>query len=403
MGCVWEHCGIMLVMICLHSVGTMEQRSSSLNSAALDDALSDQGPSNLASELVSDDLPLSMLPLTANKPPPPLPTLFESKPQPTGYISTEQFDPLAVDSPDSDSVSTPKLSTKDAASESGYFPMPSILDGSSHEPHQTEDHTSQSSSSAKTEKPGGSELASDYVAAPSDFSSSSAGSKSSLASTSAAVAKKSRQLFAKVLPRKSSSGTSPSKGSKSKGNASGQQGIKQPQQVLAPPPSASSMGELGENDDSDMGDLVDLLDLGDPPEMGTPSYNANGNQSLNTSSDMVNNTSGYFQDSSIGTTSLPSAAVSSTLTSDPFFSAQPLSSTTSSGYFQSPRAEGNGTVNTGTLADTGQPFSDDDDSDAFFLPELPADSETSSSDVTYGGSIVTLSGGQLPTFDNTKK
>ena len=413
-----------------------------MNSGTSDDTLSENGSSTLTSDYVSapDDLPPSMAPLSTAKPPPPLPTLFESRPPASsGYISSEQFDPFSVDSPDSDSLPTPKFSTQDAASESGYFPMPSTLDvqPTQHKqngsfrisPSSSSNKISASLTPDKADKVGRSELlSSDYVAAPSDLSQTSPSSTSSaannarsaLASTSAAVAKKSRQLFAKVLPKKSSSASSLSKGSKTKSDPSlAQQPTKQtPQQPPAPPTSSSSTGdnEVDENDDSDMGDLVDLLDLGDPVDQGTgpsSSYSAaNGSQSLAPTSDVqTGHSSGYFEDSSFTMGAPPSSTLGSTLTADPFSSkAQSTVSSINSGYFQPPESIGLSNVApaTTTTATPYQPFSEDDDPDAFFLPDLPGDSDMNSSaggGVNYGGSIVTLSGGggQFTTFDNTKK
>ncbi|MCG8622344.1 MAG: hypothetical protein MJE68_10170, partial [Proteobacteria bacterium] len=237
----------------------MEHRSSSLNSAGSDDTLSENG------SFSSSALPLPPLPLSASssdylpntdvpslptssttassRPPSMLPTLFESKPIPPsastpasstgGYILTDQFDPLMVDSPDdTDSPDAHKLSAQEAAANSGYFPMPSMLDtgtASAAPPAIATTSTAQyttatqqkqnglqstvaaSTSGIKSEKAGGDAsggMTSDYVDAPSDLSSSShsstsatasattstsssSSSKSTLASTSAAVAKKS--------------------------------------------------------------------------------------------------------------------------------------------------------------------------------------------------------------------
>ena len=393
-----------------------------LHSAASDDALSDGGPSNLTSDYFSED----QAPNTVTKAPPPLPTLFESKPQSTsGYVSTDQFDPFVLESPDSDSLPTPKLTTQDAASDSGYFPMPSMLDVQPAQQKQNGSQVPSSSNSVGNKTEGELVSSSGYLEAPPDLSRSahspsptpspsSSSSKNTLASTSAAVAKKSRQLFAKVLPKKSSSSSSnSSKSSKTKSDTSvAQQPSKQlPQQPLAPPPSFATNEVFEENDDSDMGDLVDLLDLGDPEMSGT-SYSsvANGNQStLTTSSDFdVSNSSGYFQDSSIGmgvVNPAPTSSASSTLTSDPFLTPQSSTvSTTNSGYFQQPEGiDGGGGgdfADFSTMATPSfQSYSEDDD---LFLPDLPGDSEMNSTGggVTYGGSIVTLSGGQFTSANN---
>ena len=421
--------------------GPVECRSSSLNSGTSDDTLSENGSSILASDYIAspEDPTPSVVPSTTAKPPPPLPTLFESRPQASsGYISNEQFDPFAMDSPslDSpnlDSLPTPKLSTQDAASDSGYFPMPSMLDVQSTQVKQngsqvspSPNKVSPSSSTNKLENVGRSELlSSDYVAAPAHLShtspsssSSSTQVKNSLASTSAAVAKKSRQLFAKVLPKKSSSST-PSKGSKTKSDTASvavaqQQNKKTPQQLLAPPISSSSTSEVEENDDSDMGDLVDLLDLGDPVDQGvgsSPYTAANGNLSLSTSSDLhMGNSSGYFQGSSVDM-GAPSSTLTSILTPDPFnTNAQSTVSATTSGYFQSPDSGGlTNSASTAIATTPYHPFSEDDDSDSFFLPDLPGDSDNNMSSsagggISYSGSIVTLSGGgQFPAFDDNKK
>ena len=471
----------------------MERRSSSLNSTASDDTLSENGSSSSAlplplpplsssSEYLSNDLPPLPTSSTTAKPPSMLPTLFENKPPPstpassTGYISTEQFDPLMVDSPDdTDSPDAHKLSAQEAAANSGYFPMPSMLDTGTTAPATATTsispaHTQQkqngvqsmatsSTSGTKPEKVGGEGgMVSDYIAAPSDLSSSShsssvtatstTSSKSTLASTSAAVAKKSRQLFAKVLPKKSSTTASPSKGSKTKGDTSSQQQIKQqpqpapPTSILAPPPSADlqdlSTGELEENDDSDMGDLVDLLDLGDPTDnMGTSYGNniTNSSQALNPavpSSLDLGQSSGYYQDTSISgfasTMTIPSTLTSdpfvsggsttavppSTLTSDPFVAGGVVPTTvsaTNSGYLQSPDGigladlQGGSTSNAAPPPPAFDPSSEDDDPDSFFLPDLPGDSEMTNNNSSsasgsgggmYSGSIVTLSGGQFP-------
>lgn len=417
-----------------------------LRSAASDDALSENGSSTITSDYITDDTPLSMTAGMGGKPLPQLPTLFESKPQSSGgYISSEQFDPFSVDSPDSDAVSTPKLSTQDAASDSGYFPMPSTLDV---QPAQGKEngshHISPNKTTNKESSGGGGEselMSSGYIVAPADLSqstvssssSNSSHSKSTLASTSAAVAKKSRQLFAKVLPKKSSSSSSvasPSKGSKTKSDTSSREQSKQPsapQQTLAPPTSSMATQEqLEENDDSDMGDLVDLLDLGEPEEVGNPFSSAtNGHHSFTTttssSSDfhIRDNSSGYFQDpaSSMGVAMQPlPPIIPSTLTSNPFVSSAEsatVSSTNSAGYF--PSSEAGGFVDFSSASTTSttmaaqappppfQPFSDDDD---LFLPDLPGESDMNSSTgttaATYGGSIVTLSGGSFSTSHSTK-
>ena len=348
-----------------------------------------------------------------------------------------------VDSPDdTDSPDAHKLSAQEAVANSGYFPMPSMLDTGTAATQQKQNGSQSASSSVSVNKQGtggSGRPVSDYVAAPSHLSSSSlsassapttstsSSSKSTLASTSAAVAKKSRQLFAKVLPKKSSSTTSPSKGSKTKGgNSSSSQQTKQqqpqpipPTSILAPPPSADlSTVEPEENDDSDMGDLVDLLDLGEPIEMGT-SYNngvTNGNQSLNPLSDS-GQSSGYFKDTSTsGFGALPPMTVPSTLTSDPFIGTTPTAAPP--GYFKDTSTSGFGALPPMTVPSTltsdpfigttptaappppFEPFLEDDDGDAFYLPDLPGDSEMSSTSsgggVTYSGSIVTFSSGQLP-------
>ena len=484
----------MLYKFCV-LIGLVERRSSSLNSATSDDALSENDSSSSAlplplppsssSEYLSNDLPPLPTSTTA-KPPSVLPTLFESKAPPstpassTGYISTERFDPLMVDSPDdTDSPDAHKLSAQEAAADSGYFPMPSMLDTGTTAPAtaatntSTAQHTAQqkqnglqstvmsSTGGTKPEKAeGGGGIVSDYVALPSDLSSSSHSSsvtatsststKSTLASTSAAVAKKSRQLFAKVLPKKSSTTASLSKGSKMKGDTPSQQQSKQqplptpPTSVLAPLPSADpSTSELEENDDSDMGDLVDLLDLGDPTDnMGTSYGNniTNGSQSLNPavpSSLDSGQSSGYYQDTSISrfasTMTVPSTLTSdpfvsggsttvppSTLTCDPFIaggatptpaiSAVTTVSATNSGYLQSPDSisladqQGGSNSNTAPPPPVFDPFSEDDDPDSFFLPDLPGDSEITNNSSgggvggggMYSGSIVTLSSGQFP-------
>ena len=366
-----------------------------------------------------------------------------------------------VDSPDdTDSPDAHKLSAQEAAANSGYFPMPSMLDTGTAAPSaatSTVQYTTQQKhngfqsvamSGSKSEKAGGGGggIVSGYVAAPSELSSStlsasstvsSSSSKSTLASTSAAVAKKSRQLFAKVLPKKTSTTSSPSKGSKTKGDTPSQQQSKQQPQptpstsILVPPPFAAdpSTGELEENDDSDMGDLVDLLDLGDPTDIGTSYGNdiTNGNQSLNPGVPSSGQSSGYYQDNSISgfgdlQSPLPTAGstmtVPSTLTSDPFITggATPTPATrttattvsaTNSGYLQSPEGiglagqQGGPTTisNTAPLPPAFDPFSEDDDPDSFFLPDLPGDSDMSNSSsggVMYSGSIVTLSSGQFP-------
>ena len=425
------------MLLCSFS-GPVEGRSSSLNLGTFDDTLSENGSSTLASDYIAtqEDPTPSVVPSTTTKAPPPLPTLFESRPQASsGYISNEQFNPFAIDSPDLDSLPTPKLTTQDAASESGYFPMPSVLDVQSSQvkrngsrvqvsPSPSPNKVSPASSINKLENVGRSELlSSDYVAAPAHLSptspsSSSTQVKNSLASTSAAVqnvAKKSRQLFAKVLPKKSSSTSSPSKGSKTESDTQ-QQSKQAPRQLLAPPISTSLTGELEENDDSDMGDLVDLLDLGDPVDQGvgsSPFTAANGNLSLTTSSDShVGSSSGYFHGSSTDV-GVPSSTLTSMLTPDPFSTnSQSTVSATNSGYFQSPNSGGLTNIGSTSAATTTpyQPISEDDDSDSFFLPDLPGDSDninvssSAGGGISYGGSIVTLSGGgQFPAFEDSKK
>lgn len=412
----------------------------SLNLGTFDDTLSENGSSSLASDYVTtpDDPTTSVVPLTTAKALPPLPTLFESRPQTSsGYTLDKQFNPFTIDSPDLDSLPTPKLSTHDAASESGYFPMPSVLDVQSSQikrngsqvqvsPAPSPNKVSPSSSTNKLENVGRSELlSSDYIAAPAHLSPtppSSSGThvKNSLASTSAAVAKKSRQLFAKVLPKKSSSTSSVSKSSKTESDTSlaiaHQQNKQAPQQLLASPISSSLTGELEENDDSDMGDLVDLLDLGDPVDQGvgsSPFTAANGSLSLTASSySHVGSSSGYYHGSSTDVC-VPSSTLTSVLTPDPFSTNnQSAVSATNSGYFQS--SDSGGLTNVGSTAATTttpyQPFLEDDDNDSFFLPDLPGDSDNSNMSscavggISYGGSIVTLSGGgHFPAFDDSKK
>ena len=359
-----------------------------------------------------------------------------------------------VDLPDdTDSPDAHKLSTQEAAANTGYFPMPSMLDTGTSAPSTAQQKhnglqnpaaSAGSGTKSDNTRGRGSGIVSDYVAAPSELSSSTlsssstvsgSSSKSTLASTSAAVAKKSRQLFAKVLPKISTS--SPSKGSKTKGDSSSQQQSKQqpqptpPTSITAPPPSADpSTGELEEKDDSDLGDLVDLLDLGDPTDSMDTSYSngiTNGNQSLNPplpSSSDLGHSSGYYQDTSIGgfadlsTAGSTMMTVPSTLTSDPFVAggataaltpsaagtaaSAPISAT-NSGYFQSPEGIGLTSQQGGAAPPppppTFDPFPEDDDPDSFFLPDLPGDSEmsnNSSGGVMYSGSIVTLSSGQFP-------
>ena len=396
----------------------LEIHSSSLRSAVSDELLSDNGSTTFTSDYLSDGpLPIS----TPSKPPPPLPTLFETnKPAQSGYLSSDQFDSFTIDSPDSDSIHTPKLTTQDAAIESGYFPMPSILGTppTQQQTHQQNGSLTSLSSNGKPEKsPGGEVSMSEYVAAPSDLSgsapssqsSSSQTSRSTLSSTSAAVAKKSRQLFAKVLPKKSSS-SSQSKGSKSKGETTSQQQNKpSPQQLLVAPPSLSSppstttttTGELEANDDSDMGDLVDLLDLGEP--ITDASYGTtNGNQSLSTSTNYdSSNTSGYYQDPSVGVGVAQTSSMATpmpSLTPDPFVPQSTVSATNNSGYYPSPDVGGMADLGSAppTTTPPFQPFTDDDQDDDFFLPDLPSESEMNSAGdgFNYGGSIVTF---------NTKK